>query len=195
MKNFYREDLAFSLCGLNCALCPMALGRHCPGCGGGPGNQSCAIAKCSIEKQVTDYCFTCSDFPCKKYQSIDEWDSFITHYHQLKDLNKARKIGLAPYHQELSAKEKLLNVLLTTYNDGRRKKLFCVGVNLLSLSSLQKIMTGLEENCSSLPLKERALMAQRLFEQAAQQEGVSLMLRKKTNSRSFICLLKTRPPI
>ena len=49
MKGFTREDKRFSLCGLNCGLCPMQIGGYCPGCGGGEGNQSCAIARCSLE--------------------------------------------------------------------------------------------------------------------------------------------------
>ena len=30
MKNFTRDDLLFSLCGLNCGLCPMKLNKYCP---------------------------------------------------------------------------------------------------------------------------------------------------------------------
>ena len=48
MKDFVRSDLLFALCGLNCGLCPMHLSGHCPGCGGGEGNQSCKIAGCSL---------------------------------------------------------------------------------------------------------------------------------------------------
>ena len=44
MKGFERKNQLFSLCGLNCGLCPMFLGKHCGGCGN--GNQSCGIAKC-----------------------------------------------------------------------------------------------------------------------------------------------------
>ena len=44
MKGFERKDLLFSLCGLNCGLCPMKLDRHCPGCGGGqPVLQNCEM--------------------------------------------------------------------------------------------------------------------------------------------------------
>ena len=49
MKGFNRKNQLFSLCGLNCGLCPMFLSKHCPGCGGGEGNQSCKIARCSME--------------------------------------------------------------------------------------------------------------------------------------------------
>ena len=51
MKGFERKNQLFSLCGLNCGLCPMFLGKHCGGCGN--GNQSCGIAKCSLEHGKT----------------------------------------------------------------------------------------------------------------------------------------------
>ena len=49
MKGFKRQNQLFSLCGLNCGLCPMFLNKNCPGCGGGEGNQACKIARCSME--------------------------------------------------------------------------------------------------------------------------------------------------
>lgn len=57
MKGFERKNRYFSLCGLNCALCPMYVGGYCPSCGGGAGNQSCRIAKCSIEQGGIEFCF------------------------------------------------------------------------------------------------------------------------------------------
>jgi len=35
MKDFNRKNLSFSLCGLNCRLCPMRLDGHYSRCGGG----------------------------------------------------------------------------------------------------------------------------------------------------------------
>ena len=42
MKGFNRKNQLFSLCGLNCGLCPMFLNKNCPGCGGGEGLQGAA---------------------------------------------------------------------------------------------------------------------------------------------------------
>ena len=56
MKGFTREETRFSLCGLNCCLYSMHLGGYCHGCGGGAGNQSCAIAKCSLEHGGVQFC-------------------------------------------------------------------------------------------------------------------------------------------
>ena len=88
MKGFHRDNQLFSLCGLNCGLCPMHLNKYCPGCGGGEGNQSCKIAKCSLEHDGVEYCFRCREYPCEKYEHIDEFDSFITHSNRKADLKK-----------------------------------------------------------------------------------------------------------
>ena len=45
MKGFEREDLLFSLCGLNCGLCPMKLDGYCPGCGRAGGHFAEAAQK------------------------------------------------------------------------------------------------------------------------------------------------------
>lgn len=72
MKGFHRDNQLFSLCGLNCGLCPMHLNKYCPGCGGGEGNQSCKIAKCSLEHDGVEYCFRCREYPCEKCEHIDD---------------------------------------------------------------------------------------------------------------------------
>ena len=67
MKGFVRDELLVSLCGLNCALCPMQVGGYCPGCGGGEGNQSCAIARCSLNHGGIQFCFPCTDYPLSHF--------------------------------------------------------------------------------------------------------------------------------
>jgi hypothetical protein len=128
MKGFVRKNLLFSLCGLNCGLCPMKLGGHCPGCGGGEGNQSCAIAKCSIKHDCVEYCFLCGEFPCNKYENIDAYDSFITHQRQMEDLNRAKTIGIETYTKEQIRKREILDRFLAECNDGRKKTFYlCCG--------------------------------------------------------------------
>lgn len=94
LKDFKRTDLLFSLCGLNCGLCPVHLDGHCPGCGGGDGNQSCKIARCSLQHSKPEYCSQCREFPCEKYEDIDAFDSFVTHQNQKRDLKKQQGIVL-----------------------------------------------------------------------------------------------------
>ena len=179
MKNFKRENLMFSLCGSNCGLCPMNLNQYCPGCGGGEGNQSCSIAKCSLQHGNIEYCFQCENYPCERYENIDKYDSFITHQHQKQDMEKIKGLGIELYSAEQQRKKVLLNHLLNTYNDGRKKTLFCVAVNLLELDELENIINELDVNTSALALKERATYAVRLLQAAAGKKGIALKLRKK----------------
>ncbi|WP_205666355.1 DUF3795 domain-containing protein [Anaerosphaera multitolerans] len=123
MKNFKRNNAYFSLCGLNCGLCNMRLGGYCPGCGQGE-HHSCSIAKCSLNYEGIEYCFQCDNFPCEKYKDADKYDSFITHLHQFKDINKFQEIGEVVYTNEQIEKLKLLNFLLENYNAGRQKTFF-----------------------------------------------------------------------
>ena len=179
MKNFKRENLLFSLCGLNCSLCPMNLNQYCPGCGGGEGNQSCSIAKCSLQHGNVEYCFQCENYPCKKYDSIDEFDSFITHQRQKQDMEKFRELGIELYSSEQQRKKVLLKNLLDTYNDGRKKTLFCVAVNLLELDDLENIVNELDKNTSNFSLKEKSAYAANLLQETAKKKNIILKLRKK----------------
>ena len=93
MKGFTRTELRFSLCGLNCALCSMHLGGYCPGCGGGAGNQSCAIARCSLEHGGVAFCWECPEYPCARYDGFDDADSFIPHRGRARDVEAFRALG------------------------------------------------------------------------------------------------------
>ena len=137
MKDFIRNNPYFSLCGLNCKLCSMHFSGRCGGCGF--GNQSCPIARCSLEHGKPDYCFQCPEYPCGRYEHIDEADSFITHMNQKTDLEKLRKIGEEAYNKEQVEKRRILDRLLAEYNDGRKKTLFCLAVNLLPLEDLRTV--------------------------------------------------------
>ena len=74
MAPFVRNNPRFSLCGLNCCLCPRFNTdgiSKCPGCGGKDfSNQhpTCAVATCNKKHDNVEYCFQCSEYPCKKYQ-------------------------------------------------------------------------------------------------------------------------------
>ena len=177
MKGFIRSDRLFSLCGLNCGLCTMRLGSCCPGCGGGEGNQGCAIARCSLEHGGIAYCFQCGEYPCARCQEA-EHDSFITYQNRLRDLEKARRMGMDAYWAGQRERSGILRLLLERYNDGRKKTLFALAANLLELEDLREILERLSEETAQLPLRERAVRAAALCREAAALRGIDLRLRK-----------------
>lgn len=180
MKNFSRDDLSFSLCGLNCALCSMKLDGHCPGCGGGVGNQGCSIARCSLNHGGYTYCYECDEYLCQKYEGITQYDSFITHRNQINDMNCAQNIGLEAYCEVLTQKTAILKYLLENYNDGRRKTFFCLAVNLLSLQELKTTLKQATDRISdNMTEKEKTLVVVGCLEEAAKQRNIILKMNKK----------------
>lgn len=184
MKGFRRDNLLFSLCGLNCGLCPMQLGGYCPGCGGGEGNQPCAIARCALARGGVEYCFECGSFPCERYEGIDQFDSFITHRNRRRNMEQASEMGMEAYCAQQREKAAALQELLSRYNDGRRKTLFCTAVNLLELEDVRaiaeelRVMPGQRE----MPIREKAAMAASLLQDAARKRNIDLKMRKKKKS-------------
>lgn len=181
MKGFVREETRFSLCGLNCRLCSMHLGGYCPGCGGGAGNQSCAIARCSLEHGRVQFCWECPEYPCSRYEGFDDGDSFVPHRNRRKDIAQAREMGLEDYLAQMEEKRAILDALLADYNDGRRKTLFNTAVYLLPLEELRSVMAALASRTelTERSVKERALAAVRLLQEAADRLSISLKLNKK----------------
>lgn len=179
MKDFKRTNSLFSLCGLNCGLCSMKLGGHCGGCG--HGNQSCKIAKCSIEHDKIEYCFACDEYPCSKYENIDAFDSFITHRNQKADMLKAKKIGIDAYNAQQIEKAKLLDILLSDYNSGREKTLYCLAVNLFEADEMKAVLAMAEADtymCGK-SIKEKAAYMKKQLQALAEKDNTELKLRKK----------------
>ena len=159
----------------------MRLSGYCPGCGGGAGNQSCAIAKCSLEHGGIPFCWTCPEYPCPRYDGFDDGDSFVPHRNRRQDIALAREVGLEAYLAQLEEKRTILEQLLAHYNDGRRKALFNTAVYLLSLEDLQSVMALMDSRpeLEGQPIKARALAAVDLLQEAADRRGIRLKLNKK----------------
>ena len=181
MKGFTRAETRFSLCGLNCALCSMHLGGYCPGCGGGAGNQSCTIAKCSLEHGGVQFCWKCPEYPWSRYEGFDDGDSFVPHRNRQQDIARARELGVDAYLARLEEKRTILEDLLANYNDGRRKTFFNTAVYLLPLEDLRTVMASLDSRMglSEQTAKERALAAVGLLQAAADRRSISLKLNKR----------------
>lgn len=185
MEYKQREYPLFSACGLNCGLCPryqMDGVSKCPGCSGADfltKHPTCGVLSCAQRKEV-EFCFQCSGYPCKKYDGADKSDSFITHMHQLSDMQKAKTVGIDAYMHGLNEKINLLEQLIANYDDGRRKSFFCLAVNLLDGEDIRHIHESLTLVLNlDTPIKEKAAMAARLLNEAADKQGILLKLRTK----------------
>ena len=158
----------------------MQVGGYCPGCGGGAGNQSCAIARCSLERGGPEFCSDCAAYPCPRYDGFDGADSFVPHSRRAADLARAGEVGMEAWLAGLRQKRAVLDELLAVWNDGRRKSLYCAAAYLLEPEALRRVMDALatRSDLAASPLKEKAQAAAALLQTEADRAGVSLKLNK-----------------
>lgn len=184
VKEYQREYPLFSLCGLNCGLCPryQSEGKsRCPGCGGKDfhlQHPSCAVITCSKKHGDVDYCFLCKDYPCDRYQCPKDKDSFITYRNVINDMQKAIDNGIEQYKRELNEKVAFLEYLISNYNDGRKKNFYCIAVNLLDLADLNDIKECINGFDETIPQKEKIKMVESWFNDKAKSKNIELKLRK-----------------
>lgn len=190
MKQYDRVTPQFSLCGLNCSLCPRFRttgSSRCPGCGGMDffeKHPACGIISCSQRHDGVEYCFHCSEYPCARYTGPNNKDSFITYQHVPSDMDAAKTFGLAAYLDQLTKKSHILDTLLAEWDNGRLKSYFCLAVNILPLPELEVAMSelmkikNLQGKDFSSNSTKNATIAKEYFDTLAAEKGISLQLRR-----------------
>ena len=90
-------------------------------------------------------------------------------------------MGIEAYNTEQIEKARILDVLLSGYNDGRKKTLFCLAVNLLELQELQAVLreVAFRSDMETLTLKEKSAFVASLLQDAASHREIDLKLHKK----------------
>ena len=96
-------------------------------------------------------------------------------------MENAKRFGIDAYNAEQTEKAKILEVLLSNYNDGRKKTLFCVAVNLLELQELQTVLREIDRkpDIEIMTLKEKSAFVAGLLQDAAAIKNIDLKLHKK----------------
>lgn len=179
MKNsdFKRTDNLFSLCGLNCNLCPGFVRGDCGGCSAdSPCTLTCTIAPCSVKHGNVEYCFRCEKYPCDKYVGFDQHDSMVLHRNIKKDVEKAKRIGIEAYREEQRAKKKILDRLLKEYDDGQKDVFFCLAVNMLEIADLKDALEQAEKATETMNQPEKAAYMERQLHSCADKRNLVLEL-------------------
>ena len=88
---------------------------------------------------------------------------------------------MGAYLAQLEEKRAILEKLLAHYNDGRRKTLFSTAVYLLPLEDLRFVMAALDSRAKpgEQAVRERALAAAELLQEAADRRGIGLKRNQK----------------
>jgi hypothetical protein len=125
------------VCGLDCGLCPRYYTEgksRCPGCAG-PGfyekHPTCSFVTCCVKKKNLEVCAECSDFPCAKFKSAEEYEkikessSYPSCKKILPNLYFIKDHGIKEFIEIQKKRIKLLETMIRRFNDGRSRSFFC----------------------------------------------------------------------
>ena len=140
---------AIGVCGLDCGLCPRyytAGPSRCPGCAGPDffnKHPSCSFITCCVKKKNLEVCGECSDFPCSKFKSDEEYkqvkesSSNPSYKKAISNLNFIKEYGIEKFIQQQIRRIRLLETMIKDFDDGRSRSFFCKATSLLDLSVLE----------------------------------------------------------
>ena len=147
-----RKYPTIGVCGLDCGLCPRYYTQgtsRCPGCGGPDffnKHPSCSFITCCVKKKKLEVCAECSDFPCSKfkteeeYQRVKESSSYPSCQVVMLNLDFIKKHGIDKFMDQQKKRIKLLERMIDDFDDGRSRSFFCRAACLHDLTSLESAL-------------------------------------------------------
>ena len=165
MKKLTKTYPTIGVCGLDCGLCPRyyTVGpSRCPGCCGSDffnKHPSCSFITCCVKKKNLEVCAECSEFPCSKFKSDDEYQqlalssSYPPDRNVMSNLKFIRDHGVKKFIDQQEKRIRLLKTMLENYNDGRSKSFFCKAVALLDITSLETSLDDITQKIETNNIK------------------------------------------
>jgi hypothetical protein len=177
-------------CGIDCGLCPRyhtTGDSRCPGCAGPDffeKHPSCGHITCCAKKRKLEVCSQCNEFPCSKFESWAEGDSFVTHQKTLSNLKSIKGEGLEEFMEQQRKRIGLLTTMLEKFDDGRSKSFYCLATALLPVTALEESLHRAQQQikqdkAKSGDVKTKAGILRGFLDDFAAKTGVELKLRHK----------------
>ena len=181
-------------CGLDCGLCPRYYtvgSSKCPGCCGPDffnKHPSCSYITCCVKKKNLEVCAQCDEFPCSKFESWlvggGEYDSFLTHKKAHPNLIFMGEHGLEKFIEQQRKRIRLLERMLTNFDDGKSKSFYCIATTLLPITDLEISLNETEQKIKADKIrtddfKTKSKILKGILNNLAAREGNELKLRKK----------------
>jgi hypothetical protein len=135
-------------------LCPRyytAGPSRCPGCDGpdfSNKHPSCSFITCCVKKRSLEVCSPCSDFPCPKFKSDEEYrhvkesSSYPPYRKVLANLRSIQEHGIESFIQQQQRRIRLLERMLQDFDDGRSKSHYCRSAALLDPAEMESALAA-----------------------------------------------------
>ena len=153
------------VCGLDCGLCPRYFtvgSSRCPGCAGPDffdKHPSCSFITCCVKKKNLEVCAECSDYPCSKfksdeeYQQVKESSSYPSYKKVISNLNFIKEYRIEKFIEQQNKRIKFLQRMIEDFNDGRSRSFYCKAAGLLDLSSLESSLDKATQKIKTTKIK------------------------------------------
>ncbi|RLF33512.1 MAG: hypothetical protein DRN07_02380 [Thermoplasmata archaeon] len=143
-----------------------------------------------MKKRNLEVCAECSDFPCSKfkseeeYQQLEESSSYPSYKKVMPNLNFIKKHGIEKFVEQQKKRVRVLETMIENFDDGRSRSFFCKAATLLDLTSLENSLEVASkkikaENIASNNIKAKAKILKSILNEIALTKGVELVKRKR----------------
>jgi len=184
------------VCGLDCGLCPRyyTVGTsRCPGCAGpdfSNKHPSCSFITCCVKKKNLEVCAECSEFPCSKFKSEEEYQqlkqssSYPPYKKIISNLNFIKEYGIKKFIKQQKKRIKLLETMIENFDDGRSRSFYCKAAALLDLTILKNLLDKVTQkiktdNIKPNDTKTKAKILKSILNEIAPKKGVELVKKKR----------------
>jgi hypothetical protein len=105
-------------------------------------------------------------------------DSIVC-YQKLEDnIDFIQKNGMKEFEKQQKIKEKLLRAILTEFNEGRSKTLYCIAATILEIGELESVLEKAREKSNGLDIKAKSEVMHCFLNEIAENKNYLIKLRK-----------------
>ena len=176
------------ICGLSCRLCPSYHAEGVSKCGGCKSESrmraGCPFITCAVKKKGIEFCWQCEESDtCEKWRAhrkfSEEYDTFVC-YQKLEDnIASIKRNGIDRFEESQRSREKLLNHMLSNFNEGRSKTYYSISATIFEIQDLKSALAQARKYCEGLPIKERSKVLHTVLNKFAEDKQYHLRLRRQ----------------
>jgi hypothetical protein len=175
------------VCGLSCRLCPAYYREtksKCEGCKseyrmGAP----CPFHNCAIKKKEVEFCGFCPENAiCERWRKFRKngknHDSIVCYQKLENNIAFILQNGIDRLERQQRTRERLLRQILSEFNEGRSKTLYCIAATMLEVDELEHVLKEGREKSIGFDPKRKAEVMHSLLNKVAENKHYLLKLRK-----------------
>jgi hypothetical protein len=181
------NHVEIGICGLSCRLCPAYCREtksKCEGCKSEYRmGAACPFHNCAVKKKGIEFCGFCDEnATCArwgKFREMGKQHDSIVCYQKLEDnIAFIQKNGMEEFEKQQKTRENMVRSMLSEFNDGRSKTLYCVAATLLEISELESVLEEAGAKSMGFDIKAKAEVMRSLLDKIAENKNYLLRLRK-----------------